>query len=59
MSFGKKNRKNTDAGPRKSAEDRRRKLRLSRALAEDHSVRGECRTAEDAEDIYDEDDFDE
>lgn len=33
------------------------KLRLKKALIEDPSVRHECRTAEDAEDIYDEDDF--
>ena len=42
---------------RKLAKSKKDKQRLKNALIEDPSVRCECRLPEDAEDIYDEDDF--
>ena len=57
MIFGKSGKKSTDKKSKKKVKSEREKRLLRRALIEDPSIRREAKTASDAEDIYDEDDF--
>lgn len=57
MLFGKAHKKTKSKRSKKLARAKKEERNLRKALVEDPSVRRECRTAADAEDIYDEDDF--
>ena len=57
MIFGKSGKKNTEKKSKKKVKSEREKRLLRRALIEDPSIKREAKSASDAEDIYDEDDF--
>ncbi len=57
MIFGKSGKKSTDKKSKKKVKSEREKRLLRRALIEDPSIKREAKSASDAEDIYDEDDF--
>ena len=57
MIFGKSRKKSTVKKSKKKLKSEQEKHLLKKALIEDPSIRREAKTASDAEDIYDEDDF--
>ena len=57
MLFGRRVKKKPLKKAKKLTTAGKEKLHLKKALIEDPSIRRECRSAENAEDIYDEDDF--
>lgn len=57
MIFEKSRKKSTGKKTKKKVKSEQEKRLLKKALIEDPSIRREAKTASDAEDIYDEDDF--